>query len=158
MTKTKHKQLSARAHKVCLTALRKLAKDHGLKVQYVGGDSIVGKLTKAAFAIGENVGMGMHVRAKWVIMGRNGYLSSRPHGEDCHTMLIRLNDGPGYGSVKEWEEFIADHGNCLAFVNFGHGHFLGSDNFDPTNTKEVENLLSLLEINKDSCKWGRENA
>ena len=86
MNKTELNKLRSKARKACLAALRKLAKTHGLTTQRVAGEAVAGDSTNAGFAIGCAVGLGMNILAGTVIMGRNGYISCFPHGEEYHTM------------------------------------------------------------------------
>lgn len=153
MNKTELKKLRSRARKACLTALRRLAKDNGLRMQRVVTEAL-GKTTNAGFVIGDHVGLGMNVFAGTVIMGRNGYISCFPHGENYHTMLRLGADGPGWGSRKDWEEFTQKP--VLGYVDFAKGEALFADNFDPTSAKDVRTVLNVLEISKESCAWGRE--
>src|ERR1700756_4695364 len=153
MNKTELKSLRSKARKACLAALRKLAKDYGLSTQRVAGEEI-GESTNAGFAIGSHVGLGMNVLAGTVIMGRNGYFSCFPHGENYYGMLREVNGGPGWGTRKDWESFVQKP--VLGYVDFAKGEALFADNFDPTSAKEVLSLLKVLEITKETCAWGRE--
>jgi hypothetical protein len=156
MTNTELRRHRSKARKACLASLRKLAKNNGLRTQRVAGEAIAGDSTNAGFAIGCAVGLGSNILAGTVIMGRNGYISCFPHGEDYHTMLRRRNDAPGYASRKDWEEFAQKP--VLGYVDFAHGTALFADNFDPTDDEDVRSILETLEISKESCEWGRERA
>jgi hypothetical protein len=153
VNKTELKKLRSKARRACLNALRKLAKDNGLRTQRVAAEAL-GKMTNAGFAIGDHVGLGMNVLAGTVIMGRNGYISCFPHGENHHSML-REAGGPGWGTPKDWGEFIQKP--VLAYVDFAKGKALFADNFDPTSEKKVNSMMQLLEISKESCEWGRKD-
>jgi hypothetical protein len=153
MNKTELKKLRSKARTACLNVLRTLAKDKGLRTQRVAAEAL-GKTTNAGFAVGNHVGLGVNVLAGTVIMGRNGYISCFPHGENYHSML-RETGGPGWGTQKDWEEFIENP--VLAYVDFAKGTALSADNFDPTNEREVKSMLKLLEISKESCAWGRKD-
>lgn len=149
MNDTDDKRLNDEAREMCLASLCNLAKENGLTVQNVGAEKDE-NTTNASFAINSQVGVGMSIRAGWVIMGMNGYISSFPHGEDYHAMLRRKSNGP-----KGWEDFISK-GACLAYVNFHAGKGLSADNFVPSEASDVEAMFKDLEINNESCEWGRK--
>jgi hypothetical protein len=117
--------------KACLKALRELARKYDLKVIRATKDA------DANLRIGAELGLGMGVRARYVIMGEKGYISSAPHGDTFHTAFV-----PGWGSQKDWDEFLPDP--SLSYVHFPT--FPSGDNFRPNTDSQVKSVLKLVGI------------
>jgi len=142
-TKAEMKRLDARVRAVCLTALRRLANKHGLKV--------VKASNKAAAQIGAM--MGFNGRAGYGVLGERGYISSVPHGDDFHTAFT-----PGHGKDRDWKRFFTRP--CLSYVQ-GFPELQGQgplgDNFSPQDRGEVDGVLKACGLNiyvaKPASEW-----
>jgi len=131
MTKTETKRRYGQMRKVCLKALRELAKKYGLKVICAYKDD------DTSFRIGAALGLGMGILARHVVMGDEGYISCAPHGDTFHTAF-----SPGWGSQQDWDTFLADP--CLSYVHFPT--FPSGDNFMPTTISQVKSVFKLVGI------------
>src|SRR6202041_2556398 len=121
--KTEMKRRAAKMWATNLKALRAIAKANGLKV--IKADTTTENLG-IGFRIAEELGLGYDSRAGYVIAGENGYISNHPHGENPHSMGRIFKDsgeqdGPGYGSDKDWAVSEAKREVWFAAVLFTAG-------------------------------------
>src|SRR5271166_1998976 len=131
MTKTETKRRYGQMRKACLKVLRELARKHGLKVIRAAKDA------DANLRIGSELGLGLGVRARYVVMGEKGYISSAPHGDTFHTAFV-----PGWGSQQDWDEFLADP--LLSYVHFPT--FPSGDNFSLNTVSQIKSVFKLVGI------------
>jgi hypothetical protein len=133
-TKGQREAIYSHMRAACTKALRELAREHGLKVVHAYKNVDVDDL------IGNEMGIGMSIRAGHVILGKRGYISNRPHGDSFHRDFE-----PGWGSDNDWNQFF-DH-PCLSYVSFSV--FPSGDNFDPQNKQDVIEAMKLINTERD---------
>jgi hypothetical protein len=114
MTETQKQQMNSKMRRLCRKALLALAEKHDLKVT-------------TSFD---------HYR----IVGPDGYISERPHGDDFHT-----NFEPGYGRAEDWKRLFKG-GVVLAWVDTCY--FKTGDNFRPTDDEGDRMTVEMFGINQ----------
>jgi hypothetical protein len=112
MTESRKQQMNSKMGRLCREAFLTLAEKHNLKVMTTSD----------------------HYR----IVGPDGYVSERPHGDDYH-----IDFEPGHGRAEDWERFFKD-GVVLAWVHTAL--FKTGDNFKPTDDEDVSGTLEMLGI------------